>query len=79
MAIKFQVSTIVPRSIFLVFDLMEEPSISTADGSLQFKRRWLLSLWKVAVILISGSDINNSLFAFFNYVYCSVFHTTCNI
>ena len=51
---------VIPGSISFEFDSMEEPSISVADGSIQLKRMWLLSLLVFIKLLLnhvkSGSD-----------------------
>ena len=48
------------RSIPFVFDSVEESSINAVDGSLQLKRRWLLSLAAFIKLLLnyvkSGTD-----------------------
>ena len=63
-----------------MFDLMEEPLISTVDGSLQLKR-WLLQL--VAFIKLisnklksSSDDVSNAFFFFFGggFTLCKAEH-----
>ena len=66
------------RNTSFVFDSMEEPLISAADGSLQLKRMWLLSLLAFIKLLLnyvkSGSDdasnrlITDSLFHLTVYI-----------
>ena len=59
-------SIVIPRSTFFVFVSMEQPSVASVDGSLQLKRRWLLSLLAFIKLFLNHSknfcdDVSNAL------------------
>ena len=68
---------VIPGNTSFLFDSMEEPSITTVDGSLKLQRRWLLSLLTFIKFMLdhlksSSDDVSNafltdSLFSFTVY------------
>ena len=55
-------STVIPSITSFTFDLMEVPSITAADGPLQPKRRWFLSLLAFIKLLLNHQKVAMKIF-----------------
>ena len=70
-------SIVIPRNTSFIFVSMEEPSVTSVDGSLQLSRRWLLSLFAFIKLFLNylksfcddffNALITDSLFSFTVY------------